>query len=275
MNKLFVEDLLKSYLLEDIYYADVTTQSICKGLQTKALIRAKQDFIVAGLTFIKPIFDVLKEEVSIDFYAQDGQFVKNTSLLAAIWAKDSALLQAERLILNIIGRLSGIATKTNYFSQLIKDYKAKIVETRKTTPGFRYFEKYAVLVGGGVNHRMGLFDAILIKDNHIKIAGSITKAVELARKTNFMKKIEVEASSFEEVEEAVLAKADVIMFDNMSTDTIRECIATFEDKALFEASGNIDENNIVEVAKTGVDFISSGSIIHHAVWVDVNMKIGV
>lgn len=275
MNKLFLEDLLKSYLLEDIYYADVTTESICKGLQSKALIRAKQDFIVAGLTFIKPIFDVLKEDVSIDFYAQDGQFVKNTNLIAAIEAKDTALLQAERLILNIIGRLSGIATKTHYFSQLIKDYKAKIVETRKTTPGFRYFEKYAVLVGGGVNHRIGLFDAILIKDNHIKIAGSITKAVELARKTNFMKKIEVETSNFEEVKEAVLAKADVIMFDNMDTDTISKCISVFKDKALFEASGNIDENNIVEVAKTGVDFISSGSIIHHAVWVDVNMKIGV
>jgi nicotinate-nucleotide pyrophosphorylase (carboxylating) len=244
-------------------------------LQSKALIRAKQDFIVAGLTFIKPIFDVLKEDVSIDFYAQDGQFVKNTNLIAAIEAKDTALLQAERLILNIIGRLSGIATKTHYFSQLIKDHKAKIVETRKTTPGFRYFEKYAVLVGGGVNHRIGLFDAILIKDNHIKIAGSITKAVELARKTNFMKKIEVETSNFEEVKEAVLAKADVIMFDNMDTDTISKCISVFKDKALFEASGNIDENNIVEVAKTGVDFISSGSIIHHAVWVDVNMKIGV
>lgn len=275
MNKLFLEDLLKSYLLEDIYYADITTESICKGSKAKALIRAKQDFIIAGLVFIKPIFDVLKEEAIIDFYAKDGQFVKNTNPIAAIEAKDSALLQAERLILNIIGRLSGIATKTHHFSKLIEGYKAKIVETRKTTPGFRYFEKYAVLVGGGLNHRIGLFDAILIKDNHIKIAGSITKAVELARKTNFMKKIEVETSNFEEVKEAVLAKADVIMLDNMDIGTMKLCVSEFNDKALFEASGNIDENNIVEVARTGVDFISSGSIIHHAVWVDVNMKIGV
>ncbi|MGC8789958.1 MAG: carboxylating nicotinate-nucleotide diphosphorylase [Desulfurella sp.] len=275
MNRLFLENLLKSYLLEDIYYSDVTTESICKGSKTKALIKAKEDFIVAGLIFIKPIFDVLKEEAKIEFYVQEGQFVKAGSHIAVIEAKDSALLQAERLILNIIGRLSGIATKTKFYSHLIKDYKAKIVETRKTTPGFRYFEKYAVLVGGGLNHRIGLFDAILIKDNHIKIAGSITKAVELARKTNFMKKIEVETSNIEEVKEAVSLKVDVVMLDNMDVETIQNCVSMFAGEVLFEASGNVNEDNIVEIAKTGVDFISSGSIIHHAVWVDVNMKIGV
>ncbi len=275
MNRLFLEDLLKWYLLEDIYYSDITTESICKGLQAKALIKAKQDFIVAGLIFIKPIFDLLKEEAEIEFYVQEGQFVTKGSRIATVKAKDSALLQAERLILNIIGRLSGIATKTRIFANLIKDYKAKIVETRKTTPGFRYFEKYAVLVGGGLNHRIGLFDAFLIKDNHIKVAGSISKAVELARKTNFMKKIEVEASNIEEVKEAVASNVDVVMLDNMDTETMQKCISMFEGQVLFEASGNIDEHNIVEIAKTGVDFISSGSIIHHAVWVDVNMKIGV
>ncbi len=274
MNKLFLEDLLKSYLLEDMYFSDVTSESICKGTKTKALIKAKEDFLVAGLIFIKPIFDVLKEEVFVQFNANDGEFVKKGDIIAIVEAKDYALLEAERLILNIIGRLSGIATKTQTLSQLIKDYKAKIVDTRKTTPGFRYFEKYAVRVGGGINHRIGLFDAVLIKDNHIKIAGSITKAIELARKNSFTKKIEVEVSNIEEAKEAILAKADIVMLDNMDIETMSMCVSKFNGKALFEASGNVDEKNIADIAQTGVDFISSGSIIHHAVWVDGNMKIG-
>jgi len=274
MNRLFVEDLLRSYLLEDMHFADITSESICIGTKSKAQIKAKEDFVVAGLIFIKPIFDVLKEDVSVQFNACDGELVKKDNVIAIIEAKDYAILEAERLILNIIGRLSGIATKTHTLSQLIKDYKAKIADTRKTTPGFRYFEKYAVRVGGGVNHRIGLYDAVLIKDNHIKIAGSITKAIELARKNSFTKKIEVEVSSIEEAQEAVLAKADIIMLDNMDIETMSVCVSKFSDKAIFEASGNVDEKNIVDIAKTGVDFISSGSIIHHAVWVDVNMKIG-
>lgn len=274
MNKLFLENMLKSYLMEDIYYADITSESICKTQEVKASIKAKEDFVVAGLIFIKPIFEVLKEKVFIEFNAKDGDFVKKGTILATLLAKDYALLQAERLILNIIGRLSGIATKTHIFCELIKSYKSKIVDTRKTTPGFRYFEKYAIVVGGGINHRIGLFDAILIKDNHIKVAGSITKAVELARKSSFMKKLEVETSNIQEVREAIAVGADVVMLDNMDVDTMKACVSMFEGKVLFEASGNINESNVVDVAKTGVDFISCGSIIHHAVWADVNMKIG-
>lgn len=174
----------------------------------------------------------------------------------------------------MLQRLSGIATKAYKLSVLIKDYKAKIVDTRKTTPGFRFFEKYAVRVGGGVNHRYGLFDAVLIKDNHIKVAGSIKNAIELAKgDSSFTTKIEVECESEEMVSEAIEGGADIVMLDNMPINEMKKIVEKYKGKAIFEASGNINEKNIVNVAKTGVDFISLGSLTHHACWVDINMKL--
>ncbi len=273
MNPVFLEDIFKFYLLEDAYFSDLTTDSISANITKTAIIKAKEDFILAGAVFIEPLFKILKEPFDINIFKKDGEFVKKSEIIATITSKDFALLYLERLCLNMMQRMSGIATKTNRLANLIKDYKARIVDTRKTTPGFRFFEKYAVKIGGGINHRVGLFDAVLIKDNHIKDAGSITKAIKNVKKDiSFTTKIEVECENKSMVKEAIDNKADIVMLDNMDIDVMADIVEEFQDCAIFEASGNIDENNIADVAKTGVDFISLGALTHHSAWVDINMK---
>ncbi len=273
MNPVFLEKIFELYLLEDAYFSDLTTDAISKGKTKKAVIKAKEDFILAGSVFIEPLFKILKEPFSILLFKKDGDFVSKGEKIAEVSSKDYALLYLERVCLNMMQKMSGIATKTYRLSNLIKDYKAKIVDTRKTTPGFRFFEKYAVRTGGGINHRMGLFDAVLIKDNHIKDAGGIKEAIESVRKiTSFTTKIEVECENEDMVKEAIRYKADIIMLDNMSTKDIKNIVKQFKGKAIFEASGNINEHNIIDVAKSGVDYISSGALTHQAKWVDINMK---
>ena len=273
MNPVFLEKMFEFYLLEDAYFSDITTDAISQGTIKTARITAKEDFILAGTVFLEPLFKILKEPFDIKIFKQDGEWIKKGEIIAKVTSKDYSLLYIERICLNMMQRMSGIATKTRNLSNLIKNYKAKIVDTRKTTPGFRFFEKYAVRIGGGLNHRMGLFDAVLIKDNHIKDAGGVTSAIEQARmNTSFTAKIEVECENKSMVEEAVNADADIIMLDNMSIKDMKEVIDRFEGKAIFEASGNIDKNNIKDVAAAGVDFISMGALTHHSLWVDINMK---
>jgi len=274
MNPIFLKKILELYILEDSYFSDITTEAIVSNKKVVGTIKAKEDFVLAGSIFIEPLFEIFGKPHSIEIFKKEGEWIKKGDIIAKIEAEDSVILTAERVCLNILQRLSGIATKTRSLADLIKDHKAKIVDTRKTTPGFRFFEKYAVRVGGGANHRMGLFDAALIKDNHIKAAGSIKKAIELVKKNcSFTTKIEVECENENMVAEAIENGSDIVMLDNMQIEDMRRIVEKYKGKAIFEASGNIDENNIVNVAETGVDFISTGSLTHHACWVDINMKL--
>ncbi|AEA34511.1 carboxylating nicotinate-nucleotide diphosphorylase [Hippea maritima] len=274
MNPVFIEKSLKAFLLEDAYFSDITTESLSQNKKAKAIIKAKEDFILAGAVFLNSLFKLMENDFKISLFKQDGELVKKGECIAEVESTDRAILYIERTCLNLLQRLSGIATKARKFAQLLEPYKAKITDTRKTTPGLRFFEKYAVKIGGGVNHRMGLFDAVLIKDNHIKAVGSIKRAIELARRNvSFTTKIEIECSDLEQVRQAIEAKADIVMLDNMSIGQMKEALNLFKGEAIFEASGNITEENVQDVAKTGIDFISSGSIIHHACWVDINMKL--
>ncbi len=274
MNSIFLKKVLELYILEDSYFSDITTEAIGSNRKVTGTIRAKEDSMLAGSIFIDPLFQIFGRPYSVEILKNEGEWIKKGETIAKIEAEDKVILTAERICLNILQRLSGIATKTRNLSNLIKDYKAEIVDTRKTTPGFRFFEKYAVKVGGGVNHRIGLFDAALIKDNHIKAAGSIKRAIEMVKRNcSFTTKIEVECENEEMVTEAIENGADIVMLDNMSVEDMSKINEKFKEKAIFEASGNIDENNIVDVAKTGVDFISLGSLTHHACWVDINMKL--
>ncbi len=273
MNPVFLEEIFKFYLLEDAYFSDLTTEAISESKTKITIIKAKEELVLAGSVFIEPLFKILNEPFSVELYKQEGNIVKKGEAIAKVTSKDTVLLYLERICLNMMQRMSGIATKTRIMAELIKPYKAKIVDTRKTTPGFRFFEKYAVRVGGGINHRMGLFDAVLIKDNHIKDAGGVRNAIEKAReKSAFTTKIEVECANRDMVKEALGSKADIIMLDNMTPEDMKAVIDEFGGLAVFEASGNVDEDTIVDVARTGVDFISSGAVTHHAVWVDINMK---
>ncbi len=274
MNNIFLKKVLELYILEDAFFSDITTEAIGRGKTAVGTIKAKDNFILAGSIFIKPLFEITGKPFSVEIYKNDGKMVEKGETIAKIEAEDRIILTVERVCLNMLQRLSGIATKTKALSDLIKGYKAKIVDTRKTTPGFRFFEKYAVRVGGGTNHRFGLFDAVLIKDNHIKVAGSVKSAIEMARNSSpFTVKIEVECESEEMVSQAIESGADIVMLDNMPINSIKNIVEKYRGKVIFEASGNIDGNNIVEVAKTGVDFISLGSLTHHACWVDINMKL--
>lgn len=273
MNPVFLEEVFRFYLLEDAYFSDLTTEAISEDRMRKSTIKAKEDFILAGGVFIEPLFKILNEPFELEIYKKEGESVKNGEAIAKVEAKDRALLYLERICLNMMQRMSGVATKTRMMADLLKDYKTKIVDTRKTTPGFRFFEKYAVRVGGGINHRMGLFDAVLIKDNHIKDAGGVKNAIERARRgISFTTKVEIECENMDMVRQAIESGADIVMLDNMKIEDMRQVIERFNGRVIFEASGNIDENNAVDVAKTGVDYISMGAITHHAVWVDINMK---
>jgi len=274
MNPVFLKKVLEFYLLEDAFFGDATTEAVSSGSIRKATIRAKEDFVLAGAVFIEPLLELIDEKFSFRLFKGEGDWVRCGEEIARIESSVKTLLYVERLCLNMIQRMSGIATKTRKLADMIRQYRAKVTDTRKTTPGFRFFEKYAVKVGGGVNHRMGLFDSVLIKDNHIHDAGGVKKAIRAAKASaSFTNTIEVECADEGMVEEAIEAGADIVMLDNMDTETMRRIVQRFHGRAIFEASGRINENNIVEVAKTGVDFISIGALTHHAVWVDINMDL--
>ena len=278
MNKitmtLNVDHLIKEALQEDISSEDVTTNAVMKEAVTgEVQLICKQDGVVAGLDVFRRVFEILDENVKTDFYCKDGDEVKKGELMGIITGDIRALLSGERVALNYLQRMSGIATYTHSVAMLLEGTKTKLLDTRKTTPNMRIFEKYAVRVGGGYNHRYNLSDGVLLKDNHIGAAGSVAKAVEMAKEyAPFVRKIEVEVENLDMVREAVDAGADIIMLDNMSPEDMKEAIRIIDGRAETECSGNVTKENIDRLTSLGVDYISSGALTHSAPVFDISLK---
>ncbi len=262
-------------LQEDIGHGDLTTDSITPaGLQAAAKIQAQEDAVLCGLEVAARVFQLLDPGVPFRARACDGERIPAGMVVAEVTGSARALLTAERTALNFFQRLSGIATQVASFVELVQGTKTRLVDTRKTTPGHRDLEKYAVRCGGGQNHRFGLSDGILIKDNHLKIAGGIEPAVRLAKKSApHLMKIEVEVDSLDQIAECLAAEVDCILLDNMSIEQLQEGIRIIDGRCLTEASGGIKRENILEIAGTGVDFISMGALTHTVRAVDLNMEI--
>jgi nicotinate-nucleotide pyrophosphorylase (carboxylating) len=270
------DKLIELALIEDIGSGDITSQSVIdKNANGKAVIRAKQDFVLCGTDTALRVFQKVDPDISVNFFYSDKSFVKQGEIILEAHGNMISLLKAERTVLNFLQRMSGIATNTKIYSDKLKNYpNVKITDTRKTTPGMRVFEKYAVLAGGCSNHRTGLYDGILIKDNHIEAAGSISSAVYAAKsKNSHLVKTEVEVSSYEQVHEALKAGADVIMLDNMTTEEIKKACRLINKRAIVEVSGNVYPERLEELAKAGADVISCGALIHQAVFVDISMSV--
>lgn len=269
-----VRNTLRLALEEDLGNHDLTTALLIPEDHTsRALVIAKENFIVAGMPFVREVFAVLDAAVQITVFFDDGSRVRKGDIIAEIFGATRTLLSCERVCLNVLQRLSGVATLTDEFVEKVRGMNVKIVDTRKTTPGLRFMEKYAVRVGGGGNHRFGLYDGILIKDNHIEAAGSITAAVTAARRSHHLSKIEVEVENLKDLAEALEAGADVIMLDNMSLKDMKEAVKLAKGKSILEASGNVSIEKVRAIAETGVDIISVGALTHSARAVDISMKI--
>lgn len=262
-------------LKEDIALGDITTDNLIDNCSiSNASLIAKESGIIAGLGVCERVFKLLDEGCIFKGNVKDGDFVKKGDIIAEIKGNTRALLKGERTALNLLQRLSGIATKTNELCNKVKELPVKIVDTRKTTPGLRILEKYAVKTGGGYNHRFSLSDGVLIKDNHIKAAGSIKKAVELVRQNvPHTLKIEVETETLEQVKEALECGTDIIMLDNMSLEMMKQAVKFINRKAIVEASGNVTLETVYDIACTGIDIISVGGITHSAASFDISMKI--
>ena len=270
-----IDRLIKLALDEDIGTSDLTTSSVIDpGIKGNAQVIAKEDLILAGIDIFCSVFAFLDFSVKFNKFFKDGDFVRSNSAVAEISCGVGDLLRGERVALNFLQRLSGIASLTRKYIDRVKGYNVKVLDTRKTTPGWRSLEKYAVKVGGGTNHRSGLFDGILIKDNHIKVCGGIRQAVEKARANiPHTFKIEVEAKDLNEVREALESGVETIMLDNMDTEEMGKAVKVINKRAVVEASGGINLDNIVDVAKTGVDLISVGALTHSARACDISMNI--
>jgi nicotinate-nucleotide pyrophosphorylase (carboxylating) len=270
-----IERLIRDALDEDIGAGDLATMAtISAKSRGTGLFRAKKAGVVAGLVLLDRIFYFIDPKVEVRLLAKDGAAVSPGMVVAEAVGPVRALLLAERTALNFLQRLSGNATLTRKYVEAVKDFPCKVLDTRKTTPGLRTLEKYAVRMGGGMNHRIGLYDAALVKDNHIEATGSIAEAVKAVRRhAPFMAKVEVEASNLQQVKEALDSGADVIMLDNMTLAQMTEAVKLVNKQAWIEASGGITLETIRQVAETGVDFISSGALTHSAPVVDFNMKI--
>jgi nicotinate-nucleotide pyrophosphorylase (carboxylating) len=278
MNNLNIQHigrLIENALKEDIGTGDITTDALVPdALVSTATMVAKADGIVAGIEVAEAVFRYLSSEIAWKPFVQDGDKIKKGDLLVEMSGPFRALLSGERLALNFLQRMSGIATATGLFVEEVAVYGTKILDTRKTAPGLRILDKYAVKAGGGENHRIGLYDMVLIKDNHIKVAGGITKAVEQIReRVQSGIKIEVETTSVAEVMEALDAKADIIMLDNMSNEEMKACVELISHRAKVEASGNMNLERVKAVAATGVDYISIGALTHSVTALDISMNI--
>jgi len=271
LNKFFIKEHVKKALEEDIGFGDITTDYLTNEDDImKCELNSRVDGILCGKTVFETVFEILSPKVIVKFYKKDGDIINQGDKLADIEGPARYILMGERVALNYIQRMSGIATETNKYQKAIDGYKAKIVDTRKTTPLFRSFEKYSVKIGGGSLHRFNLSDCAMIKDNHIKYAGSLTKAVETLRKhISHAHKIEVECDTFEQVKEAVACKADIIMLDNMTISQMKECVEYIANRAIVEASGNVNLSSIDKIASTGVDIISSSAIVAKAPTLDL------
>jgi nicotinate-nucleotide pyrophosphorylase (carboxylating) len=274
LDNLLIDDLVRQALKEDLALGDITTDNLIDAESfSRARLIAKASGVVAGLDVAERVFKLLDGTVAFKKYFTDGQTVNKGDIIAEIVGNTRVLLKGERTALNFLQRLSGIATKTGKFCEKLEGFKAKVVDTRKTTPGLRLLEKYAVKTGGGTNHRFCLSDGVLIKDNHIKAAGGIKKAVEQVKKhIPHTVRIEVETESLEQVKEALDAGADIIMLDNMSIDMMSKAVDLIAGRAVVEASGNVNINTIREVAGTGVDIISVGGLTHSVEAFDISMR---
>lgn len=273
-QKLNLDTYILNALKEDITSEDVTTNAVMRNATAgSADLICKQDGIICGLDIFKRVFELLDETASFKTHYKDGDFVKNGDLIGVISGDIRALLSGERTALNYLQRMSGIATFTNEYAKELKGFKTKLLDTRKTTPNMRPFEKYAVKVGGGHNHRYNLSDGILIKDNHIGAAGSITNAVKLAKEyAPFVRKIEVEVENLDMLKEALSAGADIIMLDNMDNETMKAAVKLAAGKAETECSGNVTKERLKEIAEIGVDYVSSGALTHSAPIMDISLK---
>ncbi len=275
MNRLLWEEIVRTALNEDIGFQDITTESIVdEAHQSRAELMAKQEGIIAGLEVAEKVFYLLNPGVKFAAKVKDGEKVSRGQIVATVQGSTRTLLAGERTALNFVQHLSGIATATGRAVELVRGHACRIVDTRKTTPGLRVLEKYAIRIGGGHNHRLGLFDAVLIKDNHIEAAGGIVPAVAKVReKIGHMVKIEVEVESLEQVEEALTTRAEVIMLDNMPPKQMAQAVKLIDGRALTEASGGITFDSLRVVAETGVDLISLGWLTHSAPVLDISMNI--
>lgn len=273
-DKLNVDNLILMALQEDISSEDVTTNSVMREYQKgTAQLICKQDGIVAGMDVFKRVFELLDEETEVSMYVKDGEEVKNGQIMADVTGDIRVLLSGERTALNYLQRMSGIATYTNRVAKLLEGSKTKLLDTRKTTPNMRIFEKSAVRAGGGYNHRYNLSDGVLIKDNHIGAAGGVKKAIEMAKEyAPFVRKIEVEVENLDMVREAVEAGADIIMLDNMAPETMKKAIEIIDGRARTECSGNVTKENIKDILDVGVDYVSSGALTHSAPILDISLK---
>lgn len=273
LNNFFIEDHVKNALQEDIGFGDITTDYLTNEEdRMSCVLNTRVDGIFCGKKVFEMVFKILSPSINIKFYFNDGDVIKKGDKIADIEGPARYILMGERTALNYIQRMSGIATETNKYQNAVGEFKARIVDTRKTTPGFRAFEKYSVKTGGGSLHRFNLSDCAMIKDNHIKYAGSLTKAVEKLRQhISHAHKIEVECDTIEQVKEAVNCGADIIMLDNMSLDTMKECVKLINGKAIVEASGNVNLNTVHDIASTGVDIISSSAIVAKAPTLDLGL----
>ena len=272
--KLQADELIRLALQEDISSEDVTTNSVMKeAVEGEVQLICKQDGIVAGLDVFKRVFELLDENTKTEFLCKDGDAVKKGQLMGTVTGDIRVLLSGERVALNYLQRMSGIATYTHTVSALLKGTKTKLLDTRKTTPNMRIFEKYAVTVGGGHNHRYNLSDGVMLKDNHIGAAGGIKEAVAMAKDyAPFVRKIEVETENLDMVKEAVEAGADIIMLDNMDDETMKEAVKLIDGRAETECSGNVTKERLKTIREIGVDYVSCGALTHSAPIMDISLK---
>lgn len=272
--KINVDELIMMALREDVTSEDITTNAIMRENKLgEAQLLCKQDGIIAGLEVFQRTFELLDPSTKVELYFKDGDKVKNGDLLAKVTGDIRTILTGERTALNYLQRMSGIATHTRSLVDLLGDAKTKLLDTRKTTPNMRIFEKYAVKIGGGTNHRYNLSDGILIKDNHIGAAGGIKEAVALAKDyAPFVRKIEVEVENLEMVQEALDAGADIIMLDNMDNATMKKAVELIDGRAETECSGNVTKERVKDIIETGVDYVSCGALTHSSPILDVSLK---
>lgn len=272
--QLQADKLIRMALEEDITSEDVSTNAVMPTkVQGTVDLIAKEDGVIAGMDVYSRVFKLLDEDTEIEMFCHDGDEVREGDLMAKVTGDIRVLLSGERVALNYLQRMSGIATYTRNVAKLLEGSGVTLLDTRKTTPNCRVFEKYAVRVGGGCNHRYNLSDGVLLKDNHIGAAGSITKAIQMAKAyAPFVRKIEIETETLEQVVEAVEAGADIIMLDNMTPEVMKQAVALIDGRAQTECSGNITKENIARICEIGVDFVSSGALTHSAPILDISMK---
>lgn len=275
LNQFYVDNLIKTALLEDINYVDITTDYLIpEDQENEAKFLAKADGVLCGIEVALRVFTLIQPDFQYEVFIHDGEKVKKGDIIAKIKGKTRTILKGERTALNLLQHMSGISSMTNRIVKIVEGTNASIADTRKTLPGMRSLQKYAVTVGGGKNHRFNLSDAAMLKDNHVDAGGGITNAVtKLRTKLGHMAKVELEVRTLDELREALSVDVDVIMLDNMDNDTMREAVKIADGKALLEASGGITEETIRDVAETGVDIISIGALTHSVKAFDISLKI--